>query len=51
MLQHTGARVDASVASKILIFALPLEHVCVPISVDSSTEQVAPSPKKIDVLA
>ena len=51
VLQHTGARVDASVASKILIFALPLEPVCVPISVDSSTEQVAPNPKKIDVLA
>ena len=50
VLMHTGARVDASVASKILIFALPLEPGCVPISVDSSTEQVAPNPKKIDVL-
>jgi hypothetical protein len=54
VLMHTGARVDASVASKILIFRVSFgTRLCsdFPISVNSMTEQVAPNSMKIDVLA
>ena len=54
MLRHTGGRVDASVASKIQIFRTSFgTRLCFdfPISVDSTTEQVAPNSMKIDVLA
>ena len=54
VLMHTGTRVDAPVASKILIFRISFgTRLCsdFPISVDSTTEQVAPNSTKIDVLA
>ena len=54
VLLHTGTRVDAPVASKILIFRISFgTRLCsdFPISVDSTTEQVAPNSTKIDVLA
>ena len=54
VLMHTGARVDASVASKILIFRTSFgTRLCsdFPISVNSTTEPVAPNSTKIDVLA
>ena len=53
VLINTGARVDVSVASHILIFALLLPRLCSDflISVNSTTEQVAPNSTKIDVLA
>ena len=51
---HTGARVDAFVASKILIFRVSFGTRLFsdfPILVNSTTEQVAPNSTKIDVLA
>ena len=54
VLMHTGTRVDAPVASKILMFRISFgTRLCsdFPISVNSTTEQVAPNSTKIDVLA
>ena len=54
VLMHTGTRVDASVASKIMIFRIFFRtRLCsdFPISVNSTTEQVAPNSTKIYVLA
>ena len=54
VLIHTGARVDASVTLKILIFRVSFgTRLCSDflISVNSTTEQVAPNSTKIDVLA
>ena len=53
VLMHMGARVDAPVGSKILIFRISFgTRLCsdFPISVDSTTEQVAPNSTKTDVI-